>query len=108
MTYQANKLDKFRLITEKTYCYFSVTLHSRKRNFCHTKLQTIIIKVGFSKFLYLIANWTPYPKPIKKALTILKSRSKLLITNSFNGQQLVAVEIISRKLNNFLKVPYAS
>ena len=108
MTYQANKLDKFRLITEKTYCYFNVTLHSRKRNFCHTKLQTIIIKVGFSKFLYLIANWTPYPKPTKEALTILKSPSKLLITNSFNGQQLVAVEINSRKLNNFLKVPYAS
>ena len=108
MTYQANKLDKFRLITEKTYYYFNVTLHSRKRNFCHTKLQTIIIKVGFSKFLYLIANWTPYRKPTKEALTILKSPSKLLITNSFNGQQLVAVEIISRKLNNFLKVPYAS
>ena len=108
MTYQANKLDKFRLITEKTYRYFTVTLNSRKRNFCHTKLQTIIIKVGFSKFLYLIANWTPYLKPTKEALTILKSPSKLLITNSFNGQQLVAVEIISRKLNNFLKVPYAS
>ena len=107
MTYQANKLDKFRLITEKTYCYFNVTLQSRKRNFRHTKLQTII-KVSFSKFLYLIANWTPYPKPTKEALTILKSPSKLLITNSFNGQQLVAVEIISRKLNNFFKVPYAS
>ena len=93
---------------KKTYCYFNVTLHSRKRNFCHTKLQTIIIKVGFSKFLYLIANWTPYQKPIKEALTILKSPSKLLITNSFNGQQLVAVEIISRNLNYFLKVPYAS
>ena len=39
---------------------------------------------------------------------ILKFPSKLLITNSFNGQQMVAVEIISRKLNNFLKVPYAS
>ena len=92
MTYRANKLDKFRLITEKTYCYFNVTLHSRKRNFCHTKLQTIIIKVGFSKFLYLIANWTPYPKPIKEALTILKSPLKLLITSSFNEQQLVFLE----------------
>ena len=45
MTYQANKLDKFRLITEKTYCDFNVKLHIRKRNFCHTKLQAIIIMV---------------------------------------------------------------
>ena len=92
MTYQADKLDKFKLITEKSYCYFNVTLHSRKRHFCHTKLQTIIIEVGFFKFLYLIANWTPYPKPIKEALTILKSPLKLLITSSFNGQQLVFLE----------------
>ena len=76
----------------KTYCDFNVTLHSRKRNFCHTKMQTIIIKVVFSKFLYLIANWTPYPKPIKEALTILKSPLKLLITSSYNGQQLVFLE----------------
>ena len=92
MTYQANKLDKFRLITEKTYCYFNATLYRRKRNFCHTKLETIIIEVGFSKFLYLIANWTPYPKLIREALTILKSPLKLLITSSFNGQQLVFLE----------------
>ena len=57
----------------KTYRDFNVTLHSRERNFCHTKMQTIIIEVVFSKFLYLIANWTPYPKPIKEALTILQS-----------------------------------
>ena len=48
--------------------------------------------VGFSKFLYLIANWTPYPKPVKKALTILKSPLKLLITSSYNGRQLVFLE----------------
>ena len=53
-----------------------------KRNFCHTNLQTIIVKAGFYKFLYLIANWTPYPKPIKGALTILKSPLKLFITSS--------------------------
>ena len=92
MTYQANKLDKFRLITEKTYCYFNVTLHSKKEIFCHTKLQTIIYLGGFSKFIYLIANWTLYPKPIKEALTILKSPLKLLITSSFIGQQLVFLE----------------
>ena len=77
MTYQANKLDKFRLITEKTYCYFNVTLHSRKRNFCHTKLETIIIKMGFSKFLYLIANWTPYPKLIKGSTNYIKISIKI-------------------------------
>ena len=61
----------------KSYCDFNVTLHSRKKNiFCHTKLQTIIIKVVLSKFLYLIANWTSYPKPIKEALAILKSLLK--------------------------------
>ena len=60
--------------------------------FCHTKLQTIIIKVVFSKFLYLIANWTSYQKPIKEALTILKSPVKLLITSSYNGQQLVFLD----------------
>ena len=87
----------------KTYCDFTGTLHSRKKkHFCHTKLQTIIIKVAFSKFLYLIANWTSYPKPIKEALTILKSPLKLLITSSYNGQQLVFIEN-----QIFFKVPYA-
>ena len=52
----------------------------------------ILIEVVFSQFLYLIANWTPYPKPIKEALTILKSPLKLLITSSYNGQQLVFLE----------------
>ena len=75
----------------KTYCDFNVTIHSRKK-FCHTKLQTIIIKVVFSKFLYLIANWTPHSKPIKEALIILKSPLKLLITSSYNGQQLAFLE----------------
>ena len=75
----------------KTYCDFNGTRHSRKI-FFHTKLQTMIIKVVFSKLLYLIANWTSYPKPIKEALTILKSPLKLLITSSYNGQQLVFLE----------------
>ena len=35
--------------------YKDVTLHSKKQ-FCHTKLQTRVIKVVLSKFLYLIAN----------------------------------------------------
>ena len=48
---------------------------------------------SFPKFLYLIANWTSYPKPIKEALTIIsKSPLKLLITSSYNGQQLVFLE----------------
>ena len=90
MTYKANKLDKFRLITEKLIV-ISMLPFTAKKN-CHTKLQTIIIKVGFSKFLYLIAKWTPYPKPTKEALTISKSPLKLLITVSYNGQQLVFLE----------------
>ena len=58
-----------------------------------TLLKTIIIKVAFPKFLYLIANLTSYPKPIKEVLTIiLKSSVKLLITSSYNGQQLVFLE----------------
>ena len=84
----SQQIRQIQTYHRKTYCDFNVTLHSRK-NFYHTKLQTIIIQVGFSKFLYLIANWTPYPKPIKEALTISKSPLKLLITSSYNGQQLV-------------------
>ena len=60
---------------------------------------------SFLKFLYLIANWTSYPKPIKGALTIIsKSPSELLIRH-YQLLQWAAVGI-SRKLNNFLKVPY--
>ena len=88
----------------KTYCNFNVTLHSRKeKHFLSYKVANNHYKVVFSKFLYLIANWTSYSKPIEEALTILKSPLKLLITSSYNGQQLVLLEnqII------FLKVPYA-
>ena len=42
-----------------------------------------------------MANWTSYPKPIKEALTILKSPLKLPITSSYNRQQLVFLEICS-------------
>ena len=92
MTYQASKLDKFRLITEK-FIVTSMLLSTAEKNiFCRTKLQTIIIKVVLSKFLYLIVNWTSYPKPIKEALAILKSSLKLLITSAYNGQQLAFQE----------------
>ena len=88
----SRQIRQIQAYHRKTYCDFNVTLHSRKRHFCHTKLQTIIIEVVFPKFLYLIANWIPYPTPIKEALTILKSPLKLLITSSYNGQQLVFLE----------------
>ena len=88
----SQQIRQIQAYHRKTYCDFNVTLHSRKRNFCHAKLQTIIIMVVFSKFLCLIADWTPYPKPIKEALTILKSPLKLLITSSYNGQHLVFLE----------------
>ena len=72
----------------KTYCYPS----QQKKIFLSYKVANKIIKVVFSKFLYLIANWISYPKPIKEALTILKSLLKLLITSSYNGQQLIFLE----------------
>ena len=81
MTYQANKLEKFRLIREK---------------------RPVISMLPFTaeikkKFLsYKVANnnyyWTPHPKPIKEALAILKSPLKLLIISSYNGQQFVFPE----------------
>ena len=88
----SQQIRQIQAYHRKTYSDFSVTLHSRKNIFCHTKLQTIIIKVVLSKFLYLIANWTSYPKPIKETLAILKPPLKLLITSSYNGQQLAFLE----------------
>ena len=45
MTYQANKLDKFMLIKEKLIVISVLPFTAEKVFFCHTKLQTIIIKV---------------------------------------------------------------
>ena len=45
-----------------------------------------------SKFLYLIANWSSDPKPIKEILVILKSALKLLITSFQYGQQIAFLE----------------
>ena len=88
----SQQIRQIQAYHRKTYCDFNITLQSRKNIFCHTKLQTIIIKMVLSKFLYLIANWTSYPKPIKEALATLKSPLKLLITSSYNGQQLAFLE----------------
>ena len=88
----SQQIRQIQAYHRKIYYDFNVTLHSRKNIFCHTKLQTIIFKVVLSKFVYLIANWTSYPKPIKEALAILKSPLKLLITSSYNGQQLAFLE----------------
>ena len=70
MTYQTNKLDKFRLITEKLIL-ISMLPFTAEKKFLSYKDANNNFKVVFSKFLYLIANWTPYPKPIKEALTVL-------------------------------------
>ena len=89
------QIGQIQAYHKKTYCDFNIQRcysSQQKNHFCHTKLQTIIIKVVLSKFLYLIANWTSYPKPIKEALAILKSPLKLLITSSYNGQQLAFLE----------------
>ena len=72
--------------------YTKMLLFTVEKENCHTKLQTIIIKVVLSKYLYLLANWTSYPKPVKEALAILKSPLKLLITSFYNGQQLAFLE----------------
>ena len=80
-------------IWSQTSREFYTVENSEKLMFLATLLKTIIIKVVFPKFLYLIANWTSYPKPIKEALTIiLKSPLKSLITSSYNGQQMVFLE----------------
>ena len=70
------KIRQIQAYHRKTYYDFNTQNH-----FCHTKLQTRIIKVVLSKFLYLIANWTSYPNPIKEALAVLKSALKLFITS---------------------------
>ena len=67
----SQKIKQIQAYHRKTYCDFNIQKcysSQHKNHFCHTKLQTIIIKVVLSKFLYLIANWTSYPKPIKEAL----------------------------------------
>ena len=91
----SQKIRQIQAYHRKTYCDFNIQRcysSQQKNHFCHTKLQTIIIKVVLSKFLYLVANWTSYPKPIKEALAILKSPLKLLITSFHKWQQLAFLE----------------
>ena len=91
----SQQIRQIKAYHRKNYCDFSIQRcysSQQKNHFCQTKLQTIIIKVVLSKFLYLIANWTSYPKPIKEALAILKSPLKLLIASFYNGQQLAFLE----------------
>ena len=84
---------RFTIWSQTSRAFYAVE-NREKLMFLATLLKTIIIKVVlFSKFLYLIANWTSYPKPIKGTLgIILKSPLKLLITSCYNGQQLVFLE----------------
>ena len=90
----SQKLDKIRLITEKRIAislYKDVTLY-RKKHFCHTKLQTRVIRVVLSKFLYLIGFGSDDQFAIKGILAILKSALKLLITGFQYGQQMAFLE----------------
>ena len=48
----SQQIRQIQAYHRKTYCDFHVTLHSRKKRFCHTKLQTIIIKVVFPSFIF--------------------------------------------------------
>ena len=83
---------RFTISSQTSRAFYAVE-NKEKPIFLATLLKTIIIKVVFSKFLYLIANRTSYPKPVIEALTIiLKSPLKLPITSSYNGQQLVFLE----------------
>ena len=70
--------------------YTKMLLFTAKNHFCHTKLQTRVIKVVLSKFFSkcpsLIANWSSDPKPI--ILAILKSALKLIIISFQYGQQM--------------------
>ena len=71
----SQKIRQIQAYHRKTYCDFNIQRcysSQQKNHFCHTKLQSMIIEVVLSKFLYLIANRTSYPKPIKEALAILK------------------------------------
>ena len=91
----SQQIREIQAYHRKPYCDFNVQRcysSQQKNHFSHTKLQTIIIKVVLSKCLYLIANWTSNPKPVKEALAVLKSPLKLLITSSYNGQQLAFLE----------------
>ena len=72
--------------------YTKMLLFTAKKHFCHTKLQTRVIRVVLFKFLYLIANWSSDPKPIKEILAISKSALKLLMTSFQYGQQMVFLE----------------
>ena len=95
MRYQANKLDKFRLVTEKLIVMSMLPFTAEKNIFCHTKLQTIVIKVVLSKFLQCIfdSKLDILAKIyLKEAVAILISPLKLLITSSYNGQQLAFLE----------------
>ena len=79
----------------KRYCDFTIQRcysSQPKKHFCHTKLQTRVIRVVPSTFLYLIANWTSDPKSIEEILAVLKSALKLLITSFQYGQQLAFLE----------------
>ena len=79
----SQKIRQIQAYHRKKYCDLTTQRCSsqKKKHFCHTKLQTKVIGVVLYKFLYLIANWSSDPKPIKEILAILKSALKLLITS---------------------------
>ena len=88
----SQQIRQIQAYHRKTYCGFSVILHSRKRNFCHTKLQTIIIKVAFFQVLMFGSKLDTLPKTYQGGTNYIKISTKLLITSSYNGQELVFLE----------------
>ena len=96
----SQKIRHIQAYYRKSYwisLYKDVTLHSKKKHFCHTKLQRVI-RVVLSKFLYLIANWSSDPKPIKEILAIL---IKICIKITHYQLSIWAADSIFRKSNNF-------
>ena len=72
---------RFTIWSQTSRAFYAVENREKLSNF--TKNNNY--QGSFPKFLYLIANWTSYPKPIKGAQTIIsKSPLKLLITSTYN------------------------
>ena len=62
-----------------------------EKSFCHTKLQTIIIKVFFQVLIF-DSKLDILPQTYQGGTNYIKSTLKLLITSSSKVQQLVLLE----------------
>ena len=95
MTYQANKLDKFRLITEKTLfqCYPS----HQKKKFLSYKVANNNYLGGFFQVLIFESKLDTLPKTYQGGINYTKISIKITHYQLFSWPAVG----ISRKLNNF-------